>query len=74
MRAGAQGRAAALGTMLCSCNLRSCAADLPFPPRVQTTDWVGAIQRCFQWSERVEQKAMPKQLQPAHVEAELVKS
>ena len=23
-----------------------------------TTDWISSIQRCFQWSERVEQKGM----------------
>jgi len=27
---------------------------------LQTTDWFGAIQRCFQWSERVEQRPMKK--------------
>ena len=29
-----------------------------------TSDWFGAIRRCFQWSERVEQKAMATPPQP----------
>lgn len=34
----------------------------PFPPPLQTTDWFASIQRCFQWSERVEQLPMNSML------------
>ena len=41
-----------------------CAALTPHRgvPPLQTTDWFASIQRCFQWSERIEQLPMNSML------------